>query len=41
VRQLDDQETQLDVHRRELSALMTKRVAAQSDLDRFVADLSK
>lgn len=41
VRQLDDQETQLDVHRRELAALITKRAAAQTDLDRFIAELAK
>lgn len=40
VQQLDDQETQLATHRRELAALMTQRAAAQTDLDRFIAGLS-
>jgi hypothetical protein len=40
VQQLDDQETQLATHRRELAALMAKRAEAQADLDRFVAGLS-
>lgn len=40
VQQLDDQETQLATHRRELAALNTQRAAAQTDLDRFIAGLA-
>lgn len=40
VKQLDDQETELDVHRRELAGLIAKRSAAQTDLDRFIAGLA-
>lgn len=40
VQQLDDQETQLATHRRELAALIAKRTEAQADLDRFIAGLS-
>lgn len=40
VRQLDEQETQLDAHRRAIATLTTQRAAAQADLDRFIAGLA-
>jgi hypothetical protein len=40
VQQLDDQETQLATHRRELADLIAKRRAAETELDRFIAGLA-